>query len=157
MVYTTDTPSKPRPQSIWETRKQKAIERFISIWERFDDSNPEEQEEVVKAIDALTLAHMAAAFGLDGPTERWKDEDRAIERFVAAWKRRGGTEESPEAEEAVNLALDELTVANAAGAFEGLNGPIEWGADAYKYKKKVRRSATPSGLFQSPPGEKSSS
>jgi hypothetical protein len=118
MVYTS--------QSIWKTRKQKAIERFIALWDRYDDSNPEQQEEVTKALDALTFSHMAAALRLEGPTERWKDEDRAIERFVAALERYHGTEEDPEAEEAVNLALDELTVANVAGAFEGLNGPLEW-------------------------------
>jgi hypothetical protein len=118
MVYTS--------QSIWETRKQKAIERFIAIWERYDDNNPEQQEEVIEAVDALTFAHLAAALRLEGPTERWKDGDRAIARFVAALGRYRGTEEDPEAEEAVNLALDELALAHFAGALEGLSGSLEW-------------------------------
>jgi hypothetical protein len=35
-------------------------------------------------------------------------------------------DEDPDAEEALMLALDELAIAHAALAFEGLSGPIQW-------------------------------
>ena len=126
MVYTNNKSSNRRGESTWEARRQKATERFISL---FDDRGTDHTEEIIKALDALTLAHMALALddGLTGGlTDRWKHEARAMGRFVAAWKASGLTEEHPDAEEAINFALDELAVAHAARTFEELNGPLKW-------------------------------
>ena len=47
-------------------------------------------------------------------------------RVVSILEKSAGMDEDPEAEEALNLALDELAIARAAAAFEMLSGPINW-------------------------------
>jgi hypothetical protein len=48
-----------------------------------------------------------------------------IERLITLWKRYINDLEDPEAEQALNLALDEIAVAHPAATFEGASGPLE--------------------------------
>jgi hypothetical protein len=45
---------------------------------------------------------------------------------TAAWEKYGGADENPEAEEELNIALDDLAVAHSAAAFEGWSGKLKW-------------------------------
>jgi hypothetical protein len=113
-------------KTMWKGKKQKALERFITAWKKYDGkTNP---EAVNIALDTLTIAHIAAKFDLDRvPPTDWEDmAEKAIERLVAAWEKSVGPNAAPEAEETLDLALDEVAVAHAAAAFEGLSGPIKW-------------------------------
>jgi hypothetical protein len=90
----------------------------VAAWDKYDDRS--DPEAVNTALDELTVAHLEATFELDRrrPSD-WEDrEDRAIERLIAAWEKYSGAEEDPKAEQALNLALDELAVAHAAANFE---------------------------------------
>jgi hypothetical protein len=72
------------------------------------------------------VAHIAAALEWDGPAKRWEDaEEKAMERLAAAWERLDGSDEDPEAEKELNIALDALAVAHSAATFEGWSGPLK--------------------------------
>jgi hypothetical protein len=109
-----------------ERKKQKAIGLFIAVWEKYDALGDQQQDATDRALDRLAIAHIAAKFDLDcGPRSNWGDSrNRTIERLVAAWEKIAAGCKDPEAEEALNLALDELAVAHAAVTFEGLSGPL---------------------------------
>ena len=80
------------------------------------------------ATDAIALAHVATVLEWDGePRKQWVDqEEKAMERLVAAWEKYNGADDDPEAEEALNIALDALAVAHIARTFEWVSGPLKW-------------------------------
>ena len=80
------------------------------------------------ALDAVALAHIATKLEWDnGPVKQWEEKvAKAMDRLAAAWEEYEGTDENPEAEEALNIALDEIAVAHSAATFEWANGPLKW-------------------------------
>jgi hypothetical protein len=112
-------------QKSWEAKRNKAIERFVAAWEKHDSGK--DPEPVNTALDAITVAHIAAKLEWDsGPVRRWEDvEEKAMERLAAAWEKLDG-DGNPEVEEELNIALDTLAVAHSAAALEGWSGPLKW-------------------------------
>jgi hypothetical protein len=110
--------------NTWEAKRKKAIAHFAAAWGKYDGENP---EEVNAALDAITVAHIAAALEWDsGPVKDWEEaEAKAMGRLVAAWEKFDG-EENPEVEEELNIALDAPAVAHSAAAFEGWSRPLKW-------------------------------
>ena len=108
----------------WEGKRRKALQRVVKAWE----GSNQDPEVMNTALDALTVSHIAARFDLDRcPPADWQDrEARALERVASILEKGADTDEDPEEEEALNLALDEFAIAHAAAAFEGLSGPIQW-------------------------------
>ena len=80
------------------------------------------------ALDAMTVAHLSAAFEIEGgPAERWQEyKANAIERFFAVLEKYNGTEEDPEVLDELNAALDMLALAHIATTFEFAGGPLKW-------------------------------
>jgi hypothetical protein len=74
----------------------------------------------------VTVAHLATAIEWKKSVKRWDEtECKAMERLVSAWKTHNGTDESPEAEEELNIALDAVAIAHAAATFEWATGPLK--------------------------------
>ncbi len=115
-------------QKSWEVRRNKAIKRLVQAWEKYDDTSDDDCEVVNSAADAVTVAHIAAAFEWEGrPPKDWHDEgEKALERLVRAWGKYDGTDEHPEVEEALNMALDAFAIAHAAASFEWASGRLKW-------------------------------
>ena len=80
------------------------------------------------AADAVTVAHIAAALEWEGkPLRGWENQaKKAIERLFIAWEKYDGTEEHPDAEEALKIALDAFAVTHVAETFEWSGGPLRW-------------------------------
>lgn len=114
-------------QKSWRAKRNKAIERFVAAWNS-SSSTDDDFEPVHSALDAVTVAHIAVILERqNGPSEDWIDKEaKAMERLAAAWEKYGGAHENPEAEEELNIALDDLAVAHSAAAFEGLSGELKW-------------------------------
>jgi hypothetical protein len=112
----------------WEARRNKAIERLIAAWEQYDGESNTDCEGISTAADAVAVAHIAAALEWERePRGRWKDqEEKAMDRLVAAWEKFSPTEEDPETEEELNIALDALAVSHTAATFEFASGPLKW-------------------------------
>jgi len=112
-------------QKSWIRKRNKAIERFITAWEK--DEAGQDPEPVNTALDAITIAHIASALEWDtGSVKDWEEaEAKALRRLVAAWEKLDG-DDNPEVEEELNIALDALAVAHSALAFQGWSGPLEW-------------------------------
>ena len=107
----------------WESKRDTAIERLVAALEKYEAGG--DYEEVSTALDVVTVAHMARAFAWDTASRRpWEEkESEAIEKVVTAWKK---YETSGELPEELNGALDNLSVAHTAAAFEGWSGPLKW-------------------------------
>lgn len=114
-------------QKSWLTKRNKAIERFVAAWNSIS-STDDDFEPVHSALDAVTVAHIAAVLEWqNGPTKDWIDKEaKAMERLTAAWEKYRGADENPEAEEELNIALDDLALAHSAAAFEGWSGKLKW-------------------------------
>lgn len=112
--------------STWKARQEKAIKRLVAAWETYEEGD--DSEKVSAAVDAVALAHIALAFEwADEPRQHWKEqEDKALERLAAVWGKCHPTVEDPEAEEALNILLDALTLAHTAATFEWASGPAKW-------------------------------
>ena len=111
----------------WLSKRNKAIKRLISAWERYEGcADPE--EEVMRAIDALAVAHIATKLEWDnGPSKGWTERrDEAIERLEAVWAKHDWSKDDLEAEEELEIALDNLAVAHIAATFEFASGPLTW-------------------------------
>ena len=115
-------------QKSWLAKRNKAIARFVAALEQYNSSTDDDFEPVHSALDAVTVAHIAAVLEWqNGPTKDWIDKEaKATERLTAAWEKYGGADENPEAEEELNIALDDLAVAHSAAAFEGWSGKLKW-------------------------------
>jgi hypothetical protein len=113
--------------STWKAKRKRALERFCADWMKCDGTDDAE-ERVNTALGALTVAHIATALEWHGSAlRRWEQEvKRATERLIAAWEAYDGSEASLEAEERLNVALDELAIAHIATTFEWASGPIKW-------------------------------
>jgi hypothetical protein len=109
-------------QKSWEARRKKAIERFIGAGEAYVKSaaGDDAYDELIAALDAITVAHIAAKLEREtGPAKNWADEAaKAMNRLGAAWECYKKTEDDPQAEERLNIALDALTIAHTAARFE---------------------------------------
>ena len=122
----------------WEHKRRKALERVFEF-----GISSEDPEILNTALDALTVSHIAARFELDrGPPTDWEGRAaRALVRVVSILEKSAGMDEDPEAEEALNLALDELAIARAAAAFEMLRGPINWKKRSLRQFARRNRTA----------------
>ena len=112
----------------WEAKRNKAIKRLVEAWGRCGGTSNDDPEPVNLAADAVTVAHIAAALEWEGrPPKEWDDEvEKAIERIVVAWEKYDATDDDPEAEEALNIALDALAIAHTAATFDWASGPLKW-------------------------------
>lgn len=115
-------------KKAWEAKRNKVVERFVGAWEIYDGASKGDPEGVNIAIDAVAVAHVAAALEWDGNSRKqWADQEgKAMERVVVAWTKYDPTEENPEVEEELNIALDALAVAHIAATFEWASGPLKW-------------------------------
>jgi hypothetical protein len=75
---------------MWEAKRTAGIKRFVAAWSKYQDGG--DPEPINTPLDAITVAHIAANFQWDRVTIKdWADEEeKAIERFVAAWERLDG-------------------------------------------------------------------
>ena len=114
-------------KSTWQVKRDKAIKRFVSALESSDETSVD-ADDGNRALDAMTVAHLGAAFEIEGgPAKRWQEyEANAIERFFAVWEKYNGTEEDPEVLDELNAALDMLALAHIAATFEFASGPLKW-------------------------------
>jgi hypothetical protein len=112
----------------WIAKRNKAIERLMAAWDNYEDPSNDDLEPIEIAIDAITVAHIAAALEWENTSiKRWEDEKgKAMVRLVRAWIKYNRTHDDPEAEEELNIALDALTIAHAAATFEWASGPLKW-------------------------------
>jgi hypothetical protein len=112
----------------WEAKRNKAIKRLVEAWEKYGGTKDDDPEPVSSAADAVTVAHIAAALEWEGrPPKEWDDEvEKAIERLVVTWEKYDATDDDPEAEEALNMALDALAIVHAAATFDWASGPLKW-------------------------------
>ena len=99
-------------------------QQFVAAYEHAGDDG----EATNCALDAITVAHLAAAFDFDGgPQRRWEQyKSNAVEQFIAAWEMHNAAEEDPAVQDKLNAALDMLTIAHIAAAFEWAGGPLKW-------------------------------
>ena len=111
----------------WEAKRNKAIERFVAAWEKYGGSHTgDDPEPVNAALDAVTVAHLATALVWETSVKGWDEtEGKAMERLVSAWEKYDGTDENPEAEDELNIALDAIAIAHAAATFEWATGPLK--------------------------------
>ena len=104
--------------STWQIKRDKAIERFVFAFEKSSETGAaeDENEDENMALDAVTVAHLGAAFEIEGgPNKRWPEyEEHATQRFIAAWRKCKETEEDPAVLDELNAALDMLAVAHIA-------------------------------------------
>jgi len=115
-------------KKTWEAKRNKAIKRFVEAWEKYGGTSGEDHEPVNLAADAVTVAHIAAALEWERrPLKEWDDEvAKAMERLVVAWEKYDSTDDDPEAEEALSIALDALAIAHTAATFSWASGPLKW-------------------------------
>jgi hypothetical protein len=102
----------------WEAKRRSVIKRFLTAWEKYQ--NGADPAEVKAALDAMTVAHIAASLETEivSVTE-WSSKDvRAIARLAKACRRYIETDENPEAEDRLNIALDEFSVVHVAATSE---------------------------------------
>jgi hypothetical protein len=111
----------------WEAKRNKAIKRLVEVWNK-SGATEDEDEAVSMAADAITIAHIAAALEWEGrPPKEWFDvAQKAMDRLVVAWEKYDSTDDDPEAEEALNIALDSLVIAHTAATFSWASGPPQW-------------------------------
>jgi hypothetical protein len=85
-------------------------------------------EEVNAALDAVAVAHIAISLEPEiASSADWHHKaESSIERLVDACLRYDGTNEDPEAEERLNIALDAFAFAHVAKTFEWATGPLKW-------------------------------
>jgi hypothetical protein len=127
---------KPRAPELarnrsWKAKRDKSIERFVAAWEKYGGPKKDDPEDVNAALDAVTVAHFAATLKWNGESpvgcEQWEDkEDRAMERLAIAWDKYDRAKKNPEAEKALEMALDALAMAHTAATFEWASGPLTW-------------------------------
>ena len=115
-------------RTSWETNRNDAIEPFVAAWNKYGHAGNDEPEDVNTALDAVTVAHVAAVFEWNSghPTRSKDTEAKAMERLVTAWEKYDETNDDPEAVEELNNALDVLAVAHIAETFEWASGPLKW-------------------------------
>ena len=53
-------------KKAWEAKRNKVVERFVAAWEIYDGASKGDPEGVNIAIDAVAVAHVAAALEWDG-------------------------------------------------------------------------------------------
>jgi hypothetical protein len=114
-------------QNSWDVERRRAIERFVEALNQYHDKSDSDAELVHRAVDVVTVAHIAAQFEWEGgPLTNWEDKlNRAMERVVTAWEECQANDD-PIAREELNIALDGLAIANAAWTFEFAGGPLNW-------------------------------
>ena len=114
-------------KSTWQVKRDKAIERFVSAFEK-NGETPDDAEKENMALDAVTVAHLGAAFEIDGgPNKRWEEyKSNTAGLVIAAWRKYNETEDDPAALYELNAALDMLAIAHIAATFEFASGPLKW-------------------------------
>ena len=61
-VIHTSSVSAQRRKLVWEAKRDIAIKRFVSAWEKYQTGD--DPDEVNSALDVVTVAHLATAFEL---------------------------------------------------------------------------------------------
>jgi hypothetical protein len=109
----------------WEAKRRKAIKSLLTVAEKDEEGHG--LTELNVALDTLAIAHIAVS--LDSvikseiaSVEDWlRKEERTFNRLIETCRTCDETDEDPEAEERLSIALDEFTLAHVAANFEWAN------------------------------------
>ena len=120
-------------KEAWEAKRNNAIRHMIAGLAKIADKRDlgvsecdDDYDALDRATDVVAIAHVAAAFEWERGSRKWQNQwERAIWRLVTAWFEYSRTGDDPEAEEELNIALDEVVIARMALAFELARGPVK--------------------------------